>query len=112
MNSRFRLLLTGTPLQNNIQELFNLLHFVDDKKFDSWEQFEGDFSEISKEDQVKKLQELLSPYLLRRLKKDVLKDLPPKKEQIIRVEMTDVQRTLYKSLLENRADLLIKGFEF
>ena len=104
-----RTLLTGTPLQNNIQELFALLHFLDARKFDSWESFEADFAEISREEQVKKLHALLSPHLLRRLKKDVLKQLPPKKEQIVRVEMTEAQREMYKSILARNFHLLVTG---
>lgn len=107
-----RTLLTGTPLQNNIQELFALLHFLDARKFDSWESFEADFAKISEKEQVKKLHALLTPHLLRRLKKDVLKDLPPKKEQIVRVEMTEAQRGMYKSILAKNFHLLITGPSF
>ena len=107
--SHHRILLTGTPLQNNIQELFALLHFIEARKFDNWESFEADFAEISEEEQVKKLHGLLTPHLLRRLKKDVLKNLPPKKEQIVRVEMTDFQREMYKSILAKNLNLLITG---
>lgn len=106
LSSQHRLLLTGTPLQNNIQELFALLHFIDARKFDNWESFEADFADISQEDQVSKLHELLLPHLLRRLKKDVLQHLPPKKEQIVRVEMSDLQRSMYKSILAANYEIL------
>eukprot|EP00210_Caulerpa_lentillifera_P004800 g4582.t1 len=106
LSSQHRLLLTGTPLQNNIQELFALLHFIDARKFDSWESFEADFADISQEDQVSKLHGLLLPHLLRRLKKDVLQSLPPKKEQIVRVEMSDMQRSMYKSILASNYEIL------
>ncbi|GMH36110.1 hypothetical protein BSKO_03978 [Bryopsis sp. KO-2023] len=104
-----RVLLSGTPLQNNIQELFMLMHFLDGRKFDSWEEFEKAFSDISQEDQVSRLHSLLSPHLLRRLKKDVIKQLPPKKEQIVRIELSSLQREVYKQILTQNYQVLDAG---
>lgn len=59
--------------------------------------------------QVGTLHEMLSPHLLRRLKKDVLKQLPPKKEQMVRVEMSAVQKDLYKSILTKNFRVLTAG---
>ena len=86
-----------------------MLHFLDARKFDSWESFETEYTNLSENDQVKKLHGLLIPHLLRRLKKDVLKNLPPKKEQIVRVEMTEAQREMYKSILAKNFHLLMTG---
>jgi SNF2 family DNA or RNA helicase len=63
---------TGTPLQNNLQELFHLLHHLDSEKFDSLEGFEEKTADLAKEDQVRQLHEMLAPHMLRRVKKDVL----------------------------------------
>lgn len=72
-NIAYKLLLTGTPLQNNLEELFHLLNFLSSSKFNDLATFQNEFADISKEDQVKKLHELLGPHMLRRLKADVLK---------------------------------------
>ena len=69
----YRLLLTGTPLQNNLEELFHLLNFLCPEKFNDLSAFQNEFEDIAKEDQIKKLHDLLGPHMLRRLKTDVLK---------------------------------------
>ncbi|KAA6426343.1 MAG: CHD3-type chromatin-remodeling factor PICKLE-like, partial [Trebouxia sp. A1-2] len=107
--TRQRTLLTGTPLQNNLSELWMLLHFLDASKFQSLGDFEADFSDLSHGDQIAKLHELLSPHLLRRLKKDVLKQLPPKKEQIVRVELSPLQKDWYRGILTKNFPNLTNG---
>lgn len=72
-NIAYKLLLTGTPLQNNLEELFHLLNFLCRDKFNDLAAFQNEFADISKEEQVKKLHEMLGPHMLRRLKADVLK---------------------------------------
>ncbi|CAB0014126.1 unnamed protein product [Nesidiocoris tenuis] len=72
-NIAYKLLLTGTPLQNNLEELFHLLNFLTPDKFNELANFQAEFADISKEEQVKRLHELLGPHMLRRLKADVLK---------------------------------------
>lgn len=75
----------GTPLQNNIQELFSLLNFLEPEQFSSSETFLEQFGQCQTEEQVQKLQEILKPMMLRRLKEDVEKTLQPKEETIIEV---------------------------
>lgn len=60
----------------------------------SLEQFQEEFEDISKEDQVTKLHDLLAPHLLRRLKADVLKNIPPKRELIVRVDLAPMQKSV------------------
>lgn len=72
-NIAYKLLLTGTPLQNNLEELFHLLNFLTPEKFNDLSAFQNEFADISKEEQVKRLHEMLGPHMLRRLKADVLK---------------------------------------
>lgn len=72
-NISYKLLLTGTPLQNNLEELFHLLNFMCKDKFSDLAAFQNEFADISKEEQVTKLHDLLGPHMLRRLKTDVLK---------------------------------------
>ena len=107
---RRRYLLSGTPLQNNLDELFMLMHFVDSAKFNDLEAFNDRFADLRQDDQVKKLHELLKPHLLRRVKRDVLKELPPKKELIVRVELSAAQKGLYREMLtRNYEGLIARG---
>ncbi|KAG5190171.1 P-loop containing nucleoside triphosphate hydrolase protein [Tribonema minus] len=127
--SESRLLLTGTPIQNTLEELWSLLNFVNPGLFDdllvfrSWFRF-GTIGKdvtvdkiISEEQQAKvvtRLHEILRPFLLRRLKRDVLQvEIPPKCEIVVYAGMTRLQRTYY-SLVETgtlRETLLELGIE-
>uniref|UniRef100_A0A8C7HPT0 Chromodomain helicase DNA binding protein 4 n=1 Tax=Oncorhynchus kisutch TaxID=8019 RepID=A0A8C7HPT0_ONCKI len=86
-----KLLLTGTPLQNNLEELFHLLNFLTPVRFNNLEGFLEEFADIAKEDQIKKLHDMLGPHMLRRLKADVFKHMPTKTELILRVELSPMQ---------------------
>jgi SNF2 family DNA or RNA helicase len=98
--AQHRLLLTGTPLQNNLTELWALLNFLMPKLFDSSEEFEKLFQvdntlskQESEEEQakvIKKIHRLLRPFMLRRLKSDVETNLAPKKEIYLYVGMSTV----------------------
>ena len=105
-NSRNRLLITGTPLQNNLHELWALLNFLlpdvfgDSEAFDQW--FSG-----QNEDQdtvVQQLHRVLRPFLLRRVKSDVEKSLLPKKEINLYIGMSEMQVRWYKKILEKDID--------
>lgn len=76
LNAVHRVLLTGTPLNNNLRELFNLLNFLDEPNFRHLKDLEERFEDLN-ENLVIELHEMLQPYILRRVKADVLK-LPPK----------------------------------
>ncbi|KAG0499918.1 hypothetical protein HPP92_004609 [Vanilla planifolia] len=65
-NAKHRVLLTGTPLQNNLDELFMLMHFLDDGKFPSIEDFQMEFKDINQEEQIARLHKMLAPHLLRK----------------------------------------------
>lgn len=105
-NIAYKLLLTGTPLQNNLEELFHLLNFLNSQKFHDLSSFQNEFADISKEDQVKKLHEMLGPHMLRRLKADVLKNMPSKSEFIVRVELSPMQKKYYKYILTRNFEAL------
>ncbi|TKY86338.1 hypothetical protein EX895_004487 [Sporisorium graminicola] len=98
-----KLLITGTPLQNNVKELIALLHFLRPDQFD----LDVDF-DINDVDQtvIKELHEKLDNVMLRRLKKDVVKELPTKSEKILRVEMSAMQQRMYKAILTRNYSLL------
>ncbi|KAF6765924.1 SNF2-family ATP dependent chromatin remodeling factor snf21 [Ephemerocybe angulata] len=112
-HSRYRLILTGTPLQNNLPELWALLNFVLPKIFNSVKSFDewfntpfansgtGDKIELNEEEAlliIKRLHKVLRPFLLRRLKKDVESELPDKVEKVIKVRMSALQSQLYKQM--------------
>ncbi|XP_066585961.1 chromodomain-helicase-DNA-binding protein Mi-2 homolog isoform X2 [Prorops nasuta] len=105
-NIAYKLLLTGTPLQNNLEELFHLLNFLCRDKFNDLAAFQNEFADISKEEQVKKLHEMLGPHMLRRLKADVLKNMPSKSEFIVRVELSPMQKKYYKYILTRNFEAL------
>uniref|UniRef100_A0A8C2KDT5 Chromodomain helicase DNA binding protein 6 n=1 Tax=Cyprinus carpio TaxID=7962 RepID=A0A8C2KDT5_CYPCA len=109
MNLEHKVLLTGTPLQNSVEELFSLLNFLEPSQFPSETTFLEEFGDLKTEEQVKKLQAILKPMMLRRLKDDVEKNLAPKQETIIEVELTNIQKKYYRAILEKNFAFLAKG---
>jgi SNF2 family DNA or RNA helicase len=103
------MLLTGTPIQNNIQELWTLLNLIAPAEFHSSVAFNEKFGKLESADAVTKLHSVLKPYLLRRLKQDVEQGIPPLRETIIDVEMTPLQKRAYKAIYDKNKDMLIKG---
>ena len=108
-NSKRRLLITGTPLQNDLMELWSLMHFLMPQVFASHAQFKDWFSnpltgmvEGSADYNravVERLHAVLRPFLLRRLKKDVEKQLPPKHEHVVYCKLSKRQRQLYEEYM-------------
>ncbi|XP_017152064.1 SWI/SNF-related matrix-associated actin-dependent regulator of chromatin subfamily A containing DEAD/H box 1 homolog [Drosophila miranda] len=113
INARMRILLTGTPLQNNLLELISLLCFVMPKFFaksieDIKSLFvkknktDGDQEEVSQfqETQIQRAKRIMKPFVLRRLKKDVLKHLPKKQSFVEKVPMSSKQREYYHEVVD------------
>lgn len=94
-----RLLITGTPLQNNIKELAALVNFLMPGRFTIDQEIDFENQDAEQEEYIRNLHKRLQPFILRRLKKDVEKSLPSKTERILRVELSDVQTEYYKNIL-------------
>lgn len=124
--TRNRLILTGTPLQNNLPELWALLNFVLPKIFNSAKTFDEWFNtpfantggqeklELTEEETlliIRRLHKVLRPFLLRRLKKEVEKDLPDKVEKVIKCKLSGLQQTLYQQMLNHNALFVGAGTE-
>ncbi|KAF8411770.1 hypothetical protein HHK36_004329 [Tetracentron sinense] len=122
-NSKRRILLTGTPLQNDLMELWSLMHFLMPHIFQSHQEFKDWFSnpitgmvegqeKVNKE-VVDRLHNVLRPFLLRRLKRDVEKQLPKKCEHVINCRLSRRQRNLYEDFIassETQATLASANF--
>ena len=103
-------LLTETPLQKNLEEIFHLLNFLVAQKFHDLQGFLEEFAIISKGDQVKKLHDMLGKHMLRKLKADVLTDMKGKVELTIRTGLTPMQKKFSKLVLtKNYEALKVKG---
>ncbi|KAI9789158.1 MAG: hypothetical protein M1816_006290 [Peltula sp. TS41687] len=123
-NSANRLLITGTPLQNNLSELWSLLNFLMPEIFDQLESFESwfDFSALKEKEGHKEilvgerknhiissLHAILKPFLLRRVKADVETSLPKKREYILYAPLTGAQKELYRHILEGDSRAYLEG---
>lgn len=101
LKAKFRLALSGTPIENNLGELYSLFRFLNPSMFSSRADFDRDYSQpIQKQQNMEAAEELrrkIYPFILRRLKADVLKELPPKVEQVLYVDMNDEQKAHYES---------------
>ncbi|KAK3044199.1 hypothetical protein LTS18_001912, partial [Coniosporium uncinatum] len=119
-----RLLITGTPLQNDLTELWSLLHFLMPDIFDTYEQFESwfDFSALKdkqsydqflneerRKNLVSSLHAVLKPFLLRRVKADVEKMMPKKREYVLFAPLTPMQRELYQAILDGSSREYLEG---
>eukprot|EP01133_Synstelium_polycarpum_P017185 gene17185-20476_t len=108
-NTGNRLLVTGTPLQNSLKELWNLLNFLMPNKFTSLTEFQDQYSDLKEKDQIAELHNVLKPHLLRRIKKEVEKSLPAKSERILRVDLSPLQKKYYRWILSKNFQELNKG---
>jgi SNF2 family DNA or RNA helicase len=100
LQSMHRLALSGTPIENNLGELYSLFRFLNPSMFGSIEAFNqyylSPIQRYNDKEVTAELRKKIYPFLLRRLKKDVLKELPDKIEQVLYVEMSEAQKKLYE----------------
>ncbi|KAK7057137.1 ATP-dependent helicase fft2 [Favolaschia claudopus] len=115
--SKWRLLLTGTPLQNNLQELVSLMNFILPEQFSgAMEALRAIFKVNSKvsllsQERVSRAKKMLTPFVLRRRKDQVLKDLPKKTERIEWCEMTTIQKSIYADTLQRSRKFVLESAE-
>lgn len=100
LNAKHRIALSGTPIENNLSELYSLFRFLNPSMFGTMEEFNNFYAiPIQKENDQEAIEELkkkVYPFILRRIKKEVLKDLPDKIEKTMYIEMNPEQKKLYE----------------
>jgi superfamily II DNA or RNA helicase len=109
----FKIITTGTPIENHLGELWNLFHFINPGLLGTAKMFQERFAlPIEKWGDKEKrgqLQKLIKPFILRRLKKEVLKDLPEKTEITLRIERSDEESSFYEALRRKALDNIQGG---
>ncbi len=116
LNAEHRLALSGTPIENNLGELYSLFRFLNPSMFGTLKHFSQNYIvPIQKNNDkaaILQLRKKIYPFILRRLKREVLKELPDKIEQVLYVEMSDKQkkfyeerRQFYQAVVQNQIDL-------
>lgn len=109
----FKIITTGTPIENHLGELWNLFRFINPGLLGSSQRFQEKFAlpiERYKDDATREsLKKLIQPFILRRRKKDVLDDLPEKTEITLTVELSDEERTFYEALRQRALEKLAEG---
>jgi len=101
--------LRSTPIQNDVKEFWTLLNFIDPKGFGDSDEFMERYGDMKSKDRVDELHEEIRPYILRRLKEDVERSVPPKEETLIEVELTVAQKQYYRALYEKNVKFLHKN---
>jgi SNF2 family DNA or RNA helicase len=109
-----RLILTGTPIENSLDELWSLMDFLMPGFLSTYDRFVENYIRVTGDQHVQNIEYLrkkVSPFILRRMKSDVLHDLPPVSEIVYHCQLSDVQMELYKSYAASARDELVKLVE-
>ncbi len=111
IQAEHRLILSGTPIENSLDELWSLFDFLMPSFLGTYDRFIEKYIRVSGKEQVKNLEYLrkkVAPFIMRRMKADVLDDLPPVSELVYHCQLTNVQQELYRSYAESARDELVK----
>ncbi len=110
INSNFRIALTGTPIENRLSELWSIFDYLMPGFLYSYKQFQNDIEYpivlLQDEEAKQRLQNMVAPFTLRRLKKDVLQDLPDKLEEVLYAPLEGEQKELYQASVQNLTNAL------
>ena len=113
LNAKKRVALSGTPIENNLLELYSLFRFLNPEMFGSVQKFTNDYivpiQKYSDTSTIEELRKKIYPFLLRRVKKEVLADLPDKIEKLVYVDMNDEHRRFYEERRKYYYSLLEKN---
>uniref|UniRef100_UPI0025D231FA DEAD/DEAH box helicase n=1 Tax=Mucilaginibacter sp. TaxID=1882438 RepID=UPI0025D231FA len=115
LKSRFKLILSGTPVENSVNDLWTQMSFINPGLLGSQQFFQNEFvSPIEKkkdEDKARKLQALIKPFVLRRTKEQVATELPPKTENLFYSQMSEEQSSVYEKVKSEYRNELLKSLE-
>lgn len=113
LNAKKRVALSGTPIENNLLELYSLFRFLNPEMFGSVQRFTNSYilpiQKYSDTSTIEELKKKIYPFLLRRVKKEVLEDLPDKIEKLVYVDMNDEHRRFYEERRRYYYSLLEKN---
>ncbi|WP_338933954.1 DEAD/DEAH box helicase [Fusobacterium polymorphum] len=113
LNAKKRIALSGTPIENNLLELYSLFRFLNPEMFGSVQRFTNSYilpiQKYSDTSTIEELKKKIYPFLLRRVKKEVLEDLPDKIEKLVYVDMNDEHRRFYEERRRYYYSLLQKN---
>jgi len=113
LNAKKRVALSGTPIENNLLELYSLFRFLNPEMFGSVQRFTNSYilpiQKYSDTSTIEELKKKIYPFLLRRVKKEVLEDLPDKIEKLVYVDMNDEHRRFYEERRKYYYSLLKKN---
>lgn len=102
LNANYKIILTGTPIQNHLGELWNLFHFINPGLLGTFESFKKKFTipitQDGNKERQKALRKMIRPFILRRSKRDVIEDLPDKTEVILPIELSKEEMTMYEAM--------------
>lgn len=108
LNSTYRFVLTGTPIENNLKELWSIFSFVSPQLLGKFKPFKEKYIDDFSEEKLEELKQKIAPFILRRVKSEVLKELPPKIIQTLYADLTPIQQKLYQEILEKTRESLLE----
>jgi|YNPMSStandDraft_2_1061718.scaffolds.fasta_scaffold00001_37 SNF2 family DNA or RNA helicase len=108
LNSTYKFVLTGTPIENNLKELWSIFSFVSPYLLGKFKPFKEKYIDDYTEEKLEELKQKITPFILRRVKSEVLKELPPKIIQTLYADLTSLQQKLYQEILEKTRESLLE----